>query len=125
MMDIKATFDKVISDLQKGARPQLVLSNEDITALKDRLDELSKQYQSQQLVEVLCILDNTRTLSTNFTTGIIHHIKEKRSSEELVMLIGVARRHIVEASHKDGNRIDFSFLEVLKIHIKSISLNMQ
>ena len=113
-MDFKSTFDKIISDLQKGARPQLVLSEADIIELNDRLNHLTSNYQEQQLVEVLCILDNSRTLSTKFSCALVTHIKEKRSSEELVMLIGVARRHIVEASHKQGNRVDFSFLEVLK-----------
>ena len=63
-MNIKETHKKVIDDLVKGIRPQLVLDDTDIKSLRE---ELESSHSKKDYIPILCILDNSRTLSFDLT----------------------------------------------------------
>lgn len=114
-MDIENLYQKVIEDLVKGKRPHLELSTEQIDLIKT---ELQNRSSKKELEPILCILDNSRTLSYEFYPGLLNILKNSKDSELLVMCLGASRKHIIECRHKDGHRMEIDFLNTLKDLLK-------
>ncbi|WP_419172214.1 hypothetical protein [Halobacteriovorax sp.] len=114
MIDINEQFQAVIKDLQSGKRPNCSYSKQDIKVFKDEFIRLNDKRDWQALIPLLCILDNTITLDHELYPQIIHAIKECDDNEVLVLILGVARKQIIDEHHKRGERLPFDFLEVLE-----------
>lgn len=113
-MNIEAVFNDIIADLQANKRPQIKLQQEDLEHLAKSWQEINQSEQWADLFKILCILDNTISLSPIFTTSILETLEKCRDSEILVLVLGAARKHIIDESHKRGERVQMNFLNGLK-----------
>ncbi len=119
-MDIQGTYNQVIDELKHMKRPQLILQASDIEFLKNSLENYSSLSASEinnsadELIQILCILDNSRTLSLEFREALVKIASMKIKDELLILILGVMRRHIIEASQKNGYRQGPDVLDLLK-----------
>jgi len=118
-MNIEAVFKQIIADLQANKRPQIKLSEDDLAHLAQAWEEVNNTKNWSDLFQILCILDNTVTLSSIFQKVILTTLKECHDSETLVLVLGAARKHIIEESHKRSERIKIDFLNALKDLLQS------
>lgn len=129
-MQIELVFNDIIEKLKSEQRPQIKLSSEDHEYLNQALSAILKEanFKDPNLIKILCILDNTISLNTCYKANIIKLLnsclpyeKEKDCEEVIVLTLGVARKHIIEALHKDAQRIPIDVLDVFKILLSAKS----
>ncbi|EQC43767.1 hypothetical protein [Bacteriovorax sp. Seq25_V] len=120
-MNIDNVFNEVIEKLKQDIRPHLHLTTEDHVVLKNQWSQINESQNFQELFKILCILDNTNSLNLIHQENISHTLKNCNDEEISVLTLGVARKHIIEASHKNSNRVSMDFLEVLKHMLKTNS----
>lgn len=114
MIDINNQFQAVIKDLQAGKRPNCTYTKEDIQVFKDEFAKLNESRDWQQLIPLLCILDNTITLDHEIYPELMDCLKNCDDEEVLILSLGVARKQIIDEHHKRGERLPFDFLELLE-----------
>lgn len=130
-MDIEKTYLLILDKLKKDQRPLLKLSNAEIDFLNHSWSELhiNHKVEYDKLFKILCILDNTISLSTNFSANILKtlalDINDKKNEEIIVLTLGIARKHIIEAHHKDSKRIPIDALECYKGLLKAKSAEIR
>lgn len=107
-MDIKSTYQKIISEIAKGHRGLVRLSEDDIEQLNVSLEN------GNDLEEVLCILEHSSQPNQKFEKNILKLLNSPVKDNILIFALNCARRHIVEARFTKGQRLDFDFLESLK-----------
>ena len=113
-MDIDAVFNNIITELKDGKRPLVKLSEADLKHLSEKWSSINNTKNWDELFKILCILDNTTSLSSLFTEEINRTLTESKDAQTLVLVLGVARKHIIDESHKRGERIKMDFINVLK-----------
>lgn len=107
-MDIKQTYQKIISEIAQGHRGLVRLSDDDVVELNEMLEK------EKNLEEVLCILEHSSQPNQKFEKNILKVLNSKVSDHLLIFGLNCARRHIVEARFARGNRLEYDFLETLK-----------
>lgn len=113
-MNIEEKFNQIISDLQANKRPQIKLSDADLDSLATAWDKILENQEWNALFQILCILDNTITLSPKFFTQINKTLTQCPDEQTVVLTLGAARKHIIDECHKRGERVNMEFLNTLK-----------
>ena len=113
-MDIDKVFNEIIEKLKQDIRPHLPLTADDHQTLHESWSSINESQDFKQLFKILCILDNTNSLSLIHQQNITTTLLNSDDDEITVLTLGVARKHIIEAAHKNSNRVTIDFLEVLK-----------
>lgn len=126
-MDINTRYLEILDKLKKDERPLLKLTSEELDFLNHSWSELFKaqEISHESLFKILCILDNTISLSTIFSQNILKTLvldsKNKDNEQIVVLTLGITRKHIIEAYHKESRRIPIEVLDTFKtlLHAKS------
>lgn len=116
-LDVEQFFQHIINELKRGNRPRLKLSPEQFTTYKDYWSSALLEEPSQRkkkLIPLLGILDQAINSHPDIAALFIKTIKEEQDPELLVYLLSGAAKHIIEDSHKKGDRVSFDFLQVLE-----------
>ncbi len=112
-MNIDERYESVISRLKKGSRVLDKLSPTEITFLKNALIQNKKN--PSILVKVICLIENTRTLTTEFEPELIALLKEPTVDGNIkIYLLNACRKHSIDARIKSGERLSADFLMCLK-----------
>ncbi len=111
-MNLNASYDAAIARLKKGQRVLDKLEPNEITFLKNALTE-SKNHP-EQLQKVLCLIENTRTLTQEFEPGLVALLNETTLSPNLIIYtLNACRKHSIDYRVKVGERISADFLKSL------------
>jgi hypothetical protein len=106
-MDIKSRYTKIIEVLQKGHRFLEPLTTQQLEYLSSQLETAD----SQQLKQIFCILDNTRTASLSLQRPLIDFLKRTDVSADLIIFaLDATRKHVIDASWKVGKRLQADYL---------------
>lgn len=108
-MQILNRYEKTIEALSRGHRYQKPISAELSAEIQLQLD-LNAKY----LNETLCIIQNTSSFLPELEAQLINILKTAESDDLIIHALNAARKHIIAAKQRDGQRLDFSFLELLK-----------
>jgi hypothetical protein len=104
-------YQKILKEIELGHRGLVRLS-------EAHLEELNELLEKQETLEkVLCIIEHSSTLNNKFEKNLIKLLKSQKTDHLLIFAINCARKHIVEARFQKGQRLDYEFLETLKILI--------
>lgn len=114
MIDIETEFHSIIADLKAGKRPNRVYTSDDFVVFQSAFSTAANHKQWQELIPILCILDNTITLNNIIYPELLKCLNECDHQEVLVLSLGVARRQIIDEHHKRGERLPMDFLESLE-----------
>ncbi len=114
MIDINEHFQAVIKDLQAGKRPNRTYTKEDFQDFKKHFASINEEGKWQELIPLLCLLDNTITLDKIIYPEIVYCLNQCHNTEVLVLTLGVARKQIIDEHHKRSERLPFDFLETLQ-----------
>lgn len=118
-MNNQELYNHIISLLKEGKRPQVQLNDEQKASLNQAWQTHLDSENHQELTKVLCVLDNTLTLCDSFSPVIYRSLEVIVDSDMQVMILGVARRHIIDHAHKKGERVPYDFIKVLEKKLSS------
>lgn len=113
-MNIEILFNEIIEKLNRDERPLIKLSEDDHNFLREKWRQIIEAKNYNELVKIMCLLDNTFSLSTIHQQNILETLSHCDNDEITILCLGVARKHIIEANHKNSNRVDIDTLDIFK-----------
>ena len=111
-MQLIQRYEKTIEALQKGHRFQKPIEN----GLEGEILE-QLHTQSDHLKQALCILQYTSSFLPSVEPNLIKLLDNTNDSELIIHILNASRKHIIAARQREGQRLEFTFLEALKNHI--------
>jgi hypothetical protein len=116
MSDLKARASEIQSKLLQGGRGITKYSEEEMELLEFELGRFSVGQQDWgHLKEMLFLLDHSSTTDRRFEPGLLQLLKRHELEPDLlIFILNVSRKHIITTRFKDGQRLDFAFLEALQ-----------
>ena len=115
MVDVKTAYVQVMSLLQAQKRAIHSFPLEELSSLWGQALE-SQDFDS--LKKILCLVKYSKEISPLFDSLFIETFHQLRKFQEcdklIVFALGASWRHIIERSHKTGERIDHRFMDSLK-----------
>lgn len=120
-ISLENLFQEVIQKLKKDERPRVMLTPEIIKKIKAEWVEIlnESKIDKSRLHQILCILDNTHNLSTEFQELIIKTLAKVKDSETTIYTLAAAKKHIIEENLKNGVMIPQELMNQLKELLKS------
>lgn len=112
-MNVSALFSQIIEKLKRGERPLVKLTGEELTELQHFWEAAREKKSLEEIHQVLCILDNTQTLSPLFDELIIETLGNSPDDETLIFTLSVAGKHIMGYRMRAGEPIPGSFVDAL------------
>ena len=109
-MNIEATYEDILARLKRGDRPLIKLSSDDLVALKTAWKTVASE---RELHAILCILDNTQTLSQEFDELIIAALEPSTNDQTIIYTLSVASKHVIAARARSGDQIPARFIDAL------------
>lgn len=113
-MNIEATYQKIIADLEQGSRALIRYGREDVTALSAYFLDSLKEKDHSRLEKILCVMDHAAMDHPEWEPHLLAALAEELPSNLKVFTLNCARKHILQARQKRGNRLTYEFLEALK-----------
>lgn len=107
-MNVKETYQKILSEISLGHRGLVRLTSDDFEELNSLLSS------GTQLEEVLCIIEHAMNPEPRFEKNLLSVLNSPLPGNQLVFALNCARKHIVEARFARGKRLEYDFLETLK-----------
>jgi hypothetical protein len=120
-MNYQETYNQIMIQLKQDARPLIKLTPELLTELKrewqmaiteDNIDDKSVE-------KILCILNNTQNMTSEFNDLFIITFEKVRGSDLLIYLLAASQKHIIAESLRTGNMISSEYFEKLKELLKN------
>ncbi|MBL7664457.1 MAG: hypothetical protein JNM93_04945 [Bacteriovoracaceae bacterium] len=112
-MNIEERYQSIVTRLNRNERVLDKLSADEINWLTQELT--LKQNQNAELKKILCIIENTSTLSATFEPYLINLFKKPNLDKEiLIYVLNAARKHSIAYRVKVGERVSADFLLALK-----------
>ena len=108
-MDLLDRYEKTIETLERGHRFQQAIEP---SLEPEILTQLS--LEAPYLNQTLCVLQNTSSFLPSTENQLISILESCDDAEIIIHTLNAARKHIISARQRDGKRLDFGFLEVLK-----------
>ena len=108
-MQLLNRYKKTIEALSKGHRFQEIVSDELSLELHQQLS-----IDAKYLNEALCVLQNTSSFLPQLEPHLLSLLKQASDSDLVIHALNASRKHIIEAKQRDGQRLDFEFLDLLK-----------
>jgi len=120
-LSLENLFQDIIQKLKKDERPRIMLTPEIIQKIKTEwMDILAdSKIDKNRLHQLLCILDNTHNLSTEFQELIIKTLTKVKDSETTIYTLAAAKKHIIEENLKNGVMIPQDLMNQLKELLKT------
>ena len=120
-MNIEELYQKTIQSLEKGERALNRFTKDELGELVVLLEQELRSENTEQLEKILCLVDHTATDDGRFEPVIIQALGSDLPPRLIVFALNCARKHILQAYFKRGNRLQFDFLSTLQklLHSKS------
>lgn len=112
-MNLEQRYQDVVSRLQKGHRVLDKLESEEIEFLKNAL--LENRSNITQLEKVLCLIENTRTLTIKFEPELLELLSDFSLPKDItIYILNACRKHSISSRIKSGDRLTSEFMYGLK-----------
>lgn len=108
-MNIQERYLQVIGEVEKGHRALVRFTPDELEHLHAKIKK-----PSDDLKEVLCLIDHSATLHLAFEPELIRLLNSELAAPMLVFTLDCSRKHIIQARGQRGQRLGFEFLEALK-----------
>lgn len=112
MINLERTYQKILKEISEGHRGLVRFNSDELEELEGLL-ECNRDNHSE-LEKVLCLVEHSSTLHTNFEPKILRILNSSIPDHLLVFGLESARKHIVDARFQRGQRLNLDFLETLK-----------
>lgn len=110
-MDIQSRYDAVLLELANEGRALQRYQIEEIEELSVNLLNSEKK----QIEHILCLITHSAFPHLEFEKPLLTLLKRKElASEHIIYALNAARKHIIQARFKVGDRLDLEFLELLR-----------
>lgn len=110
-MDIQSRYEKVLKELANHGRALQRYTPEDIEELSRALLECEEEKAEQ----VLCLINHAAYPHSEFEKPLLMFLRRKDlPAEHIVYGLNGARKHIIQARFKVGDRLELEFLELLR-----------
>lgn len=119
-MTINELYADTIDKLKRDIRPHIKLTPQLIEEIKTEWLKAIEQQQVDKIMlsKILCILDNTQTMTSEFTELFIKTIDKVRDRDLLVYTLSASQKHVITEALRAGNMISADYLAKLKILLK-------
>lgn len=114
-MEIQKIYTKIMEDLARGERGLVRFTSEELEILRDHLN------RKEDLEKVLCLIEHSAGLDNHFETPLINLLFQELPDHLTIFALNCARKHIIQARFREGRRLDYNFLEILKKYLSSHS----
>ncbi|GEM_PF-1608524 len=116
MSNFREKAAEIRAQVISGGRGITKFSEEEFDLLEFELGRFTVGQQDwAYLKDILFLLDHSSVTDRRFEAGILALLKKHDLEPDLlIFLLNVSRKHIVTARFKDGQRLDFPFLEALQ-----------
>ncbi len=114
-MNVSECFSDILERLKRGERPLIKLAPEELNSLLNFWQQAQSEQRPQDVHKVLCILDNTQTLSPLFDELIIGTLENPVDDETLIFTLSVASKHIMAYRMRAGEQIPGKFIDALGV----------
>jgi hypothetical protein len=111
-MNIEATYQKVLRELEQGHRALQRFNKEEIEELQELLER--NLPAGKDLEKILCLIEHTATPQLSLEPILLKALEQDLSNAHLVFTLNCARKHIIQGRQTRGIRLSFEFLEILK-----------
>lgn len=117
-MNIEESYRNIVDEISKGHRALVRFSRDELEFLKESLERVDDPVF---LEKILCLIDHSAVSYSPFDKALINLLNSDLPDHLMVFVLNCARKHIVEARGKKGERLSFDFLEALKKRLHSRS----
>jgi hypothetical protein len=114
VMNIEDTYQKIISNLDGAARGLIRFKPEEIEYLTTYLQRDDLLQNIEELEKVLCLLDHSASDHQPWEGALLKLLNQDLTPRLMVFTLNCARKHIIQARFKKGQRLHFDFLQTLK-----------
>lgn len=111
-MNLEATYQKILKELEQGHRALQRFSKEEIEELEHLLEK--NLPAGKDLEKILCLIEHTATPQLSLEPILLKALGQVLSPPQMVFTLNCARKHIIQARQTRGQRLSFEFLEALK-----------
>jgi hypothetical protein len=120
-MKVESLYQDVITKLKNNQRPLVVLTPEILEELQKKWQEaLDKtNVDEQTITKILCILDNSQTLSSDFNHLFLATLERVKNHQITIYVLGASQKHVIGHALKTGNMIPFEYFEKIKVLLKN------
>ena len=112
------TFDQIyretIEKLKNGQRPQVKLTPELLSEIREEWEKALKEKSNETLKKVLCILDNSQTTTSELNELFFKTLQEIKDHELIVYCLSASQKHVIADGLKTGKMISVEYFEILK-----------
>lgn len=115
-LELENLFKEIIQKLKNNERPKIMLTADLIEKIKNEWHEIiaDSKLDTIRLQKLLCILDNTHNLTTEFQSLIIETLAKVKDAETTIYTLAAAKKHIIEENLKNGVVIPQKMMDELK-----------
>ena len=113
-MKMDQVYQNIQSQLLQGGRAMVRFSGSELEEITQAIPEILSRKDQKDIKELLCIMEHSAMDYPKWESYILQMFKENLTSENLIYLLNCARKHIIQARFKRGNRLEFEFLQVLE-----------
>lgn len=113
-MTTQELYNDIIDKLKAGKRPLVKLNSGEMAQLRDDFHRAINANNSEELIPILCILDNTQNFIPELDEHFIRSFKAFTDANIHVLLLGCMQKHIIEFKGMQGNRLSMDFLKILE-----------
>lgn len=113
-MNIQEQYQKVITSLRQGSRALMQYSSEERGELAQQFNQELSSENTERLEQILCLVDHCATDDSRFEPMILTTLNTALPPRLLIFTLNCARKHIIQARYKRGQRLDFDFLDALQ-----------
>lgn len=112
---LNSSYQKVLEQLKKSQRPQLLLSNESLDFLVSHWAYLNETNAPEgDYLPMLCLLDHAKKGSLAFVAPLSWTLGNRQEKDLLVYSLSAGHKVILEECERLGERVPFDFIKALK-----------
>lgn len=113
-MDIEAYYQQILTQLNQGSRALMRFSADERDELTRMLEQTLSGNDELTLEKILCLVDHSASDHPAWEPHLLRAMSLPLPPKLMVFTLNCARKHIIQARMKRGNRLSFEFLEALK-----------
>lgn len=122
-MTIDELYADTIEKLKGHKRPHIKLTPELILSLKSEwqkaMADSANSIDESMLKKILCILDNTQNMTSEFNEYFILTLEKVRNHDLLIYALAASQKHVIGEALRSGNMISIAYFENLKLLLKN------
>lgn len=118
-MNVQDIYQKIITEINQGHRGHVRFTSDELEELRDLLGKNFKEQNFEKLEKLLCLTEHSATLYQKFEPILLEILNGKIPDHITIFALNAARKHIIEARFQKGHRLEYNFLETLKVLLTS------